>query len=123
MITQEEYAQKKRSCIKEKKENEMKLAAFEREGAKRFEPLTGFYKTAVLAGEAAAAGNPEENLRILKKIGSNFLLGGKQINLNFNSPWGKLRKLNFSDALSGAKFRDSEIWRGRFGALLRICSI
>ena len=43
----------------------MKLAAFEREGSKRFEPLIGFYKTAVLAGEAVAAGKPEENLQIL----------------------------------------------------------
>ena len=81
MITQDEYAQKKRSCIEEKKECEMKLAAFgrlnghrpcgrhwhslEREGSKRFEPLIGFYKTAVHAGEAAAAGKPEENLQIL----------------------------------------------------------
>ena len=30
LITQDEYAQKKRSCIEEKKENEMKLAAFVR---------------------------------------------------------------------------------------------
>jgi len=77
MITQDEYAQKKRSCIEEKKEYEMKLAAFEREGSKRFEPLIGFYKSAVHAGESAVAGNPEENLQILKKIGSNFLLGAR----------------------------------------------
>ena len=111
MITQDEYAQKKRSCIEEKKENEMKLAAFEREGSKRFEPLIGFYKTAVLAGEAAAAGNPEENLQILKKIGSNFLLGGKKIKLKFNLPAEKLRELAGLADLNCAKFSEKKIWR------------
>jgi hypothetical protein len=89
MITQDEYAQKKRSCIEEKKEREMKLAAFgrfdgqrplgrhwhslAREGSKRFEPLIGFYKLAVHAGESAVSGKPEENLQILKNIGSNLI--------------------------------------------------
>jgi hypothetical protein len=89
MITQDEYAQKKRSCIEEKKECEMKLAAFgrfdgqrplgrhwhslAREGSKRFEPLIGFYKLAVHAGESAVSGKPEENLQILKNIGSNLI--------------------------------------------------
>ena len=48
-LTQDEYAQKKRSFVEEKKEIEMKLAAFARQGSNRFEPLIGFYKTAVLA--------------------------------------------------------------------------
>ena len=86
MITQDEYAQKKRSCIEEKKEYEMKLAAFEREGSKRFEPLIGFYKTAVHAGEAAVSGKPEENLQILKNIGSNLIIGGAGFNREVQHP-------------------------------------
>ncbi len=113
LITQAEYAQKKRSCIEEKKEYEMKLAAFEREGSKRLEPLIGFYKTAVLAGESAAAGNPGENLQILKKIGSNFVLGGKEIKLKFNFPSEKIRKLREQADLNSSKFSEKKIWRGR----------
>ena len=111
LITQDEYAQKKRSCLEEKKENEMKLAAFEREGSKRFEPLIGFYKTAVHAGESAVAGNPEENLQILKKIGSNFLLGGKKIKVNFNFPAAETQKLRERAGLNSAELRTSKIWR------------
>ena len=113
LITQDEYAQKKRSCLEEKKENEMKLAAFAREGSKRFEPLIGHYKLAVLAGESAASGKPAENLGILKNIGSNFLLGGKQIKLNLNPPWGKLRELSKRADFNTAKFSEEKIWRGR----------
>ena len=111
LITQDEYAQKKRSCLEEKKENEMKLAAFEREGSKRFEPLIGFYKTAVLAGESAVAGNPEENLQILKKIGSNFLLGGKKIKVNFNFPAAETQKLHALPGFGSADFGNSVNWR------------
>ena len=111
LITQDEYAQKKRSCLEEKKENEMKLAAFEREGSKRFEPLMGFYKTAVLAGESAVAGNPEENLQILKKIGSNFLLGGKKIKVNFNFPAAETEKLHALPGFGSADFGNSVNWR------------
>ena len=111
LITQDEYAQKKRSCLEEKKENEMKLAAFEREGSKRNEPLIGFYKTAVLAGESAVTGSPEENLQILKKIGTNFLLGGKKIKLKFNFPAAETEKLRELAVSDSARFRTSEIWR------------
>ncbi len=113
MITQDEYAQKKRSCIEEKKEYEMKLAAFEREGSKRFEPLIGFYKTAVLAGESAVSGNPEANLQILKNIGSNLIIGGKKIKLKLNFPAEKLRALAGLADLNCAKFSQKKIWRGR----------
>ena len=113
MITQDEYAQKKRSCIEEKKEYEMKLAAFEREGSKRFEPLIGFYKTAVHAGESAVSGKPEENLQILKNIGSNLIIGGKKIKLKFIFPAEKLRELNAQADLNSAKFLGRKIWRGR----------
>ena len=113
MITQDEYAQKKRSCLEEKKECEMKLAAFEREGSKRFEPLIGFYKTAVHAGESAVSGKPEENLQILKNIGSNLIIGGKKIKLKLNFPAEKLRALAGLADLNAAKFSEKKIWRGR----------
>ena len=113
MLTQDEYAQKKRSCIEEKKECEMKLAAFEREGSKRFEPLIGFYKLAVHAGESAVSGNPEENLQILKNIGSNLIIGGKKIKLKLNFPAEKLRALAGLADLNCAKFSEKKIWRGR----------
>ena len=107
-ITQDEYAQKKRSCLEEKKECEMKLAAFEREGSKRNEPLIGFYKTAVLAGESAVSGNPEENLQIMRKIGSNFLLGGQKIKLKFNFPSEKVRELRAEPGFGEPDFGSSK---------------
>ena len=111
-LTQDEYAQKKRSFVEEKKEIEMKLAAFARQGDLRFEPLIGFYKTAVLAGESSVSGNPAENLEIMKKIGSNFFLGGKRITFKLKSPWEKLH--NFNSA-AGGKFKKKQflqIWGG-----------
>ncbi|MDP2865628.1 MAG: hypothetical protein Q8O90_05235, partial [Elusimicrobiota bacterium] len=63
------------------------------------------------AGESAVAGNPEENLQILKKIGSNFLLGGKKIKLKFNLPAEKLRELAGLADLNCAKFSEKKIWR------------
>ena len=79
-LTQSEYADKKRSFVEKKMENDMKLAAFgrldehsscgrhwhslARQGDLRFEPLIGFYKTAVLSGESAISGDPAENLQI-----------------------------------------------------------
>ena len=97
--------------VNDKKEIEMKLAAFAREGSKRFEPLIGFYKTAVLAGESAVSGNPEENLQIMRKIGSNFLLGGRKIKLKFNFPSEKLRELRGTPGFGGPDFGTSINWR------------
>ena len=111
-LTQDEYAQKKRSFVEEKKEIEMKLAAFARQGSNRFEPLMGFYKTAVLAGESANSGKPEENLEIMKKIGSNFFLGGKRITFKLKSPWEKLQKYNSFCAQKIQKKQQLQIWGG-----------
>jgi len=111
-LTQEEYAQSKAQRINEKKEIEMKLAAFARQGSNRFEPLIGFYKTAVLAGESAVSGKPEENLEIMKKIGSNFFLGGKRITFKLKSPWEKLQKYNSFCAQKLIKKQHFQIWGG-----------
>ena len=110
-LTQPEYAHKKAQLVNDKKEIEMKLAAFAREGSKRFEPLMGFYNTAVLAGETAVSGNPEENLQIMRKIGSNFLLGGRKIKLKFNFPSEKLRELRARVDFFDPAFCNSLNWR------------
>jgi hypothetical protein len=125
-LTQDEYAQKKRSFVEKKMENEMKLAAFGRieehsscgrhlhsfalQGDLRFEPLMGFYRTAVLAGESSVSGNPAENLQILKNIGSNFFIGGKRISFKLKSPWEKLQKFNFAEGADFGKNRDFKFW-------------
>jgi hypothetical protein len=76
-ITQPEYVTKKAQLVNEKKEIENKLAAFARQGAMRFEPLKRFYELCAVVGESAVAGSSSENLQIMRKIGSNFLLGGR----------------------------------------------
>lgn len=102
-----------RTGLNEKKEIENKLAAFARQGAKRFEPLRRFYELCLAVGEAADSGNPADNLQIMRKIGSNFLLGGKKIKLKFSFPTGKLREFNALAATACAKSLRREIWRGR----------
>ena len=110
-ITQPEYAHKKAQLVNDKKEIEMKLAAFAREGSIRFEPLKRFYELCVVVGESAVAGSSSDNLQIMRKIGSNFLLGGKKIKLNFNFPSEKLRELRERAAVFGPDFTASQNWR------------
>ncbi|MEI7528066.1 MAG: hypothetical protein WCK76_03905, partial [Elusimicrobiota bacterium] len=52
-----------------------------------------------------------ENLQILKKIGSNFLLGGKKIKLKFNFPSEKARNLREQADIYSARLLKEEIWR------------
>ena len=76
-ITQPEYVRKKAQLVNDKKEIENKLAAFAREGRIMFEPVKRFYELSVVVGESAVTGSSSDNLQIMRKIGSNFLLGGK----------------------------------------------
>ena len=112
-INQSEYVNKKAQLVYEKKEIENKLAAFARQGSKRFEPLKRFYELCVDVGESAVSGNPADNLQKLKIIGSNLIIGGKKINLKFNFPAEKTRKLRELADFSAAKFSEKKIWRGR----------
>jgi len=88
-LTQDEYVQKKFVIINDKKVIQDKLAAFARQGAKhnsgtsvnRFEPEINFYREAVHVGELAESGKAEENREKLKKIGSNFRIGRRRVNI------------------------------------------
>ncbi len=111
-ITQEEYAHKKRSFVEKKKEMEMKLAAFARQGEKRFEPAIGFYNSVRHVGDALAAENPAENLQILKNIGSNLIIGGKRLSYKLSFPWGKLQKFNAAQGAATGKTDNLKFWGG-----------
>ena len=110
-ISQPEYAHKKAQLVDEKKEIENKLAAFARQGALRLEPLKRFYELCVVAGEGAVSGNSAENLQIMRKIGSNFLLGGQKIKLNYNFPSGEVQKLHALPGFGSADFFNCKAWR------------
>ncbi len=113
-LTQPEYAGKKAQLVNEKKEIENKLAAFARQGVNRFEPEIAFYREAVHVGELAERGKAEENREKLKKIGSNFRIGGKDLSLEFKNPWDFLQNLNSARAKNNnfsAEFLKSKIWR------------
>jgi len=58
-----------------------KVAAFARQRVNRFEPEINFYREAAHVGEIAESGKPDENREILKKIGSNFRIGRKMVNI------------------------------------------
>ncbi len=60
-ITQDEYAQKKRSFVEDKRNLQDTLAAFERQSVNRFEPVLGLIHEAVHVGELAESGKAEEN--------------------------------------------------------------
>ena len=85
-IDQSEYVVKKAQLVNEKKEIENKLAAFAREGSKRFEPLKRFYELCVDVGESAVSGSPADNLQKLKNIGSNLIIGGAGFNREVQHP-------------------------------------
>ena len=113
-ITQDEYAQKKRSFLNEKIDLQDKVAAFARQSANRFEPEINFYREAALVGEVVGRGKPEENREIMKKIGSNFRIGRKELSFELKKPWGFLLNFNFSRAQNSEFFSEKEkskIWR------------
>ncbi|HNW45763.1 MAG TPA: hypothetical protein PKI19_14785, partial [Elusimicrobiales bacterium] len=110
-ITQPEYVRKKAQLVNDKKEIENKLAAFAREGRIMFEPVKRFYELCAVVGESAVAGSSSDNLQIMRKIGSNFLLGGQKIKLKFNFPSEKVRELRQAADFGEPGFKTSEIWR------------
>ena len=113
-ITQDEYAQKKRSFLNEKLDLQDKVAAFARQSVNRFEPEIEFYREAARIGEVLGLGKPEENREIMKKIGSNFRIGRKELSFELKKPWGFLLNFNFSRAQNSEKNSDllkSKIWR------------
>lgn len=74
-----------------------------------FEPVKRFYELSVVVGESAVAGSSSDNLQIMRKIGSNFLLGGRKIKFKF--PSEKLRELRERAAVFGPDFTASQNWR------------
>jgi len=115
-ITQPEYVRKKAQLVNGKKEIENKLAAFALEGRNRLEPLKRFYELCEVAGKSAVSGSPSENLQIMRKIGSNFFLGGQKIKLKINFPSGEVQKLHALPGFGSADFCNCKAWRGRRGA-------
>ncbi len=113
-ITQDEYALKKRSFFNEKMDLQDKVAAFARQSANRFEPEIAFYREAAHVGEVLKWENPEENREIMKKIGSNFRIGRKELSFELKKPWEFLLNFNFSRAKISEKNSEKqkcEIWR------------
>ncbi len=113
-ISQDEYAQKKRSFLNEKMDLQDKVAAFARQRVNRFEPEINFYREAVHIGEIAESGKPDEQREKLKKIGSNFRIGRKRLSFEFKKPWEFLPNFNFLRAQNSeiiSEFSKSEIWR------------
>ena len=110
-LTRPEYASKKAQLVDEKMEIENKLAAFAREENMRNEPLRRFYELCVVVGESAVSGSPADNLQIMRKIGSNFLLGGQKIKLKLNFPSEKLRELRARADFFDPDFCNSVNWR------------
>jgi hypothetical protein len=92
-IAQPEYARKRARLVNAKKELEGRLEAFALRGGERFESLRRFYEFCAAAGEAALSGAPADNLRLLKRAGTGFVVGGRRLKFEHNAPLKKLLEL------------------------------
>jgi len=92
-IAQPEYARKQARLVNDKKELEGRLEAFVLRGGERFEPLRRFYEFCATAGEAVISGVPADNLRLLKRAGTGFVMGGRRLKFDHNAPLKKLLEL------------------------------
>ena len=110
-LTQDEYARRKAQLVNDKVEIENELAAFARQGANRFEPEIELYREAIHVGELAERGRAEENREKLKKIGSNFRIGGRRLSVEFKKPWEFI--FNFNSARAEIKNLNSDFFESR----------
>lgn len=92
-IAQPEYARKQARLVNDKKELEGRLEAFVLRGGERFGPLRRFYEFCAAAGEAVISGAPVDNLRLLKRAGTGFVVGGRRLMFEHNAPLKKLLEL------------------------------
>ena len=92
-IAQPEYLRKKARLVNEKKDLECRLEAFALHGEERFGPLKRFYDFCAAAGEAAISGTSADNLRLFKRAGTGFVLGGRRLKFDHNAPLKKLLEL------------------------------
>jgi hypothetical protein len=104
-IAQPEYARKQARLVNDKKELEGRLEAFVLRGGERFEPLRRFYEFCSVAGEAAVSGTPADNLRLFKRAGSGFVLGGRRLTFDHNAPLKKLLELRGAGEPSAGGWR------------------
>ena len=91
-ISKTEYAGKKGKLILEKKDLEEKLTHFEQKSYDRFEPLIQFIKDSNQAKNIAVLENPDQGRDFLKKIGSNFRIQGRVINLDIRKSFALAQK-------------------------------
>lgn len=89
-VAQPEYARKRARLVNDKKALEARLEAFALRGEERMEPLRRFYEFCAAAGAAALSGVPADNLRLLKRAGTGFVIGAKRLKFEHHA---SLRKL------------------------------
>jgi site-specific DNA recombinase len=113
-IAEEEYLPKKHILLNRKAELREKIAAAERQGTNRFEPMIRFVKASKYGFFQTKSQNLEAKRDFLKKVGSNLLVSGKTISRTFKNPWKIASDFNsqlVSPTAQGAEISQNLGWR------------
>ena len=83
----DEYKEAKNKLVNHKQVLKDKLSAFEQKSNNRFELPAKFINSLKQKEISALQENPEQGRDFLKKIGSNFLLRGQELAIDFKNPF------------------------------------
>ena len=92
IITQSEYLAKKESLLNQKVELEERLTKLKKGATGWLELAKKFLQTAHQAGFLSEGSNLAAQRKFLKKIGSNFRLGGRLLSFQFSDHWEIIAK-------------------------------
>ena len=87
ILNLEEYREVKNKLVNNKQTLKDKLTAFEQKSNNRFELPAKFINSLKQKEIIALQENPEQGRDFLKKIGSNFLLRGQELAIDFKNPF------------------------------------
>ncbi|MBI2340165.1 MAG: recombinase family protein, partial [Deltaproteobacteria bacterium] len=90
LIDKGEYRSAKKELVDREMELRTKLAHLEGGVTGWLEPAQNFIRAAHHAGLLAGGENLEAQKEFLKKIGSNFRVGGRRLSFQFKNPWAFL---------------------------------
>ena len=92
VVDAETYKNKKNELYEKKKTLEEKINKIQLKGSTWIEPFREFIQTALQCGKIARAKNNGEDVRIFtKRVGSNFFLRDRQVNVEYKRPFSSLR--------------------------------
>lgn len=108
-----EFKEMKNPLVSAKKEIEQQLTQVQMTKANRLEPLKQWILAANTANSLASAEKPEEMKSFLMRVGSNRLLQGKKLSVEFTKPWNLLAETNIAASRGEEFFPEPSRWWSR----------